>query len=135
MTRFPFLKMALIGVVCAGLVTACGRRGQGNLTVTTQAPAPTYAAQPTNLPPATQPVQARATAAPTLAPTPTTVSQSDAPADAVEESLQQADTALSSTDTADDLQDNAQEDAAGQALQQLGDDLGNTDTLTDLPGQ
>jgi len=133
MTRFPFLKMALIGVVCAGLATACERRGQGNLTVTTQAPAQT--AQPTNQPPAAQPTPAPTQARASAAPTPTTASQSDAPADAVEESLQQVDTALSSTDTADDLQDNAKEDDAGQALQQLGDDLGDTDTLTDLPGQ
>ena len=89
MTRFPFLKMVVIGVVCTGLVTACGRRGQGSLTVTTQAPAPTHVAQPTNPPPAAQPTsaptQAQATAAPTLTPAPTTASQSDAPADAVEE--------------------------------------------------
>src|SRR5512136_568360 len=112
MTHFPFLKMVWIGMVCAAVVTACGQRGQGGITVApTQVSSPTtLAAQPTNPPPVAQPTSAPtltpANVSPAAAATPTSpAQQGDAQGDAVEESLQQLDDSLNSTDTADNLQD------------------------------
>lgn len=112
MPRVPFLKIALTCIVCAGCVTACGARRRPNVSPATPptAPAVTAAARPTHTP----------------------APQSDAKADAIDQSLQQLGDALSAVDTVDEAQSSAQEEAMGQSFQQLDSALSSTDTLTDL---